>query len=45
MDEPRKKTMELSWARVLWAAMTSARTNTSGLSRTTIPKEKAVAKV
>lgn len=44
-EEPRKKTIEFIRARVLWAAMTKARTNTSGLSRTTIPIEKAVASV
>jgi hypothetical protein len=42
IEEPRKKTMELRRARDLWAAITRARINTSGLSSTTMPKEKAV---
>jgi post-segregation antitoxin (ccd killing protein) len=42
MKEPRKKTTELSLARDLCAAMRRAKTNISGLKRTTIPIEKAV---
>jgi post-segregation antitoxin (ccd killing protein) len=42
MKEPMKKTTELSLARDLCAAMRRAKTNISGLKRTTIPIEKAV---
>lgn len=45
MAEPRQKTVALRRPWFLCAAMTSARTNTSGLRRTTMPMEKAVVSV
>ena len=43
--EPRKKHVEFSFARLSWEAISRPRTKTSGLKRTTIPKEKASARV